>query len=83
MGKTTGEEREVISAFMEDEPGEREKRLRDEVERDVGMLEEWDEEESLIAMAVRPSYIRTTPEPSSFARGFALGESTEDDLVPC
>jgi hypothetical protein len=44
VGKMTGEEREVIVAFVEDEPGEREKKLREQVERDVGMLEEWDEE---------------------------------------
>ncbi|GFZ43636.1 hypothetical protein JCM24511_01356 [Saitozyma sp. JCM 24511] len=42
VGKMTGEEREVIAAFAE--PEEREQRLREEVERDVGMLREWDEE---------------------------------------
>jgi hypothetical protein len=45
VGKTTGEEREVISAFVEDEPGEREKRLRDEVESGVRVLRTSDEEE--------------------------------------
>lgn len=29
VGKTTGEEREVISAFVGDEPGQRENRLRE------------------------------------------------------
>jgi hypothetical protein len=44
VGKTTGAEREVISAFMEDEPGEREKKLNDEMERDAGSPEEWEED---------------------------------------
>lgn len=44
VDKTTGEESEDISGFMEDEPREREKTLSDEVEGDVGTLEQWDED---------------------------------------
>ena len=43
MDKTTGGQREV-SGFMEDESRKREKPLSDEVEREMGMLEQWDED---------------------------------------
>ena len=36
VGKMTEEDRGVIEAFVEEEPGEREERLREQVERDVG-----------------------------------------------
>lgn len=44
VGKATTEETDVISAFVEEVPGERESRLRGQVQRDLGAPDEWDDE---------------------------------------
>ena len=40
VGKMSEKDKEVIEAFVEDNPGEREQRLRDQIEKDVGFGQE-------------------------------------------
>ena len=49
VGKMTETEKDVISSFVEEEPGEREERLRKEIEKDVGWgQDDFDQEFSLV-----------------------------------
>lgn len=54
VAKLTEDEKDVITAFVEDEPGEREERLRDQIEKDVGFgQDDWDGDEGIIDRAGR------------------------------
>ena len=44
VGKMTEDEANVIDAFVEEAPGEREARLREQVEDNVGAVEPWKDE---------------------------------------
>ena len=48
VGKMSEREKEVIEAFVEEEPGEREQRLRDQIEKDVGWAQRGMEDEQII-----------------------------------
>ena len=48
VGKMTEGEKDLIESFVEEEPGEREQRLRDQIEKDVGWAQDDFEDDGIV-----------------------------------